>query len=238
MQRIKHHYCWIKAHSSATAIKSDIADPARYMPSAGSNGASMQLYWTEGGALLSQAQALTPPPSPGDDNVPRWGPKSAPSSHEDVAWGPKSSPAAGDDVAWGPKSAPPSGDDGVAWGPKSAQPPGEPEALAAAQETVAAMGKATAAGLDGQRTEGTDAKKPYWGPKAAGMEYAGATLVGGWQFEHALVGKGADGIRMSFSVVLGDRRQALGWLADADGQAWSADALAISLICFAAAGDF
>jgi len=157
-------------------------------------------------------------------------------SDDEVAWGPKSPEPPQDEVAWGPKAPPPLGGEDVAWGSKSAPPPGEVKSFAALQYAMGATVDVTAGA--GAPAQSADARKPYWGPKAAGMEFAGATLMGGWQFEHALVGQGPDGIRMSFSVVLGDRQRALGWLADTDGQAWSADALAISLVCFAAVGDF
>lgn len=285
MQRIKHHFCWVKAHRAAGADRADAGDAPTQGLASDADGARMQLHWTDGGILQSAAQAMTRPPAPGG-SFPRWGPKSAPPpggadiawgpksapppgeddvgwgpksapppGEDDVAWGPKSAPPPGEgDVAWGPKSAPPPGEDDVAWGPKSAPPPGEsdvawgPKSAPTPTGEAARMGlrpenlsfsaRATVPALAGERSSSAEPKRPYWGPKAAGMEFAGATLMGGWQFEHAMVGNGDDGVRLSFSVVLGDRREALTWLAEPAGQAWSADALAISLICFAAVGDF
>lgn len=76
---------------------------------------------------------------------------------------------------------------------------------------------------------------------SAPLIFAGATFAGAWQFEAPTAGRqtSADGgVSIVFQPIVGTREDALAWLYHSEaGRQWSRDALAINLMSFAAIGE-
>ncbi|MGQ3053241.1 MAG: hypothetical protein ACT6S0_15795 [Roseateles sp.] len=69
------------------------------------------------------------------------------------------------------------------------------------------------------------------------LMFAGATFMGAWQVEADPLGSAEQGVALRFMPVIGSRGDALAWRATDAGKAWASDALAISLLSFAAIGE-
>jgi hypothetical protein len=75
-------------------------------------------------------------------------------------------------------------------------------------------------------------------PMATDLMFAGATFSGAWQFErHAADGQSSVGVELQWQPVLGGRDAAIAWR-HGEGRAWCADAQELLLIAFVAVGDF
>ncbi|MFG6430655.1 hypothetical protein [Roseateles sp. LYH14W] len=69
------------------------------------------------------------------------------------------------------------------------------------------------------------------------LVFGGATFMGGWQFEADPASSDGKRVALRFMPIVGSRADALAWRATDPGKAWAKDALAISLLSFAAIGE-
>jgi hypothetical protein len=78
-------------------------------------------------------------------------------------------------------------------------------------------------------------------PSNRKMIFAGASMAGAWDFDpHEVIGGDETGgdLKHEFQVIIGNKTVAYLWLDSPEGRAWSNDAMALSLITFAAMGTF
>lgn len=224
MERIKHHFCWVKTVDGA-------AKTAR--PASGITTANLLVAWSSGaegvaapsgverfiaGGITPQHGGVPPPKSlskalaqpataamlPATASSPRT---------ESVAGSSDPASGAGDDKHGG---VPPPGP-AAASSAKSLVPPPPPV-------------------FDPELS----VKHGPVPPSQRRLVFAGASMAGAWAFDHLRLTGAPDGedLRHEFQVVLGDESDALAWLDSSSGQEWLLDAKAVSLITFAVIGTF
>jgi hypothetical protein len=228
MERIKHHFCWVKT----------VAGPRKTGPSSeGVAAADMRVAWQSAGG---------PPPSAGDAEglvqgsvTPQHAGVPPPKPKSKAAQSSKSAKAsvtpkrqhAGVPPASGKSKAGGAGRSGQAAEDKHAGvPPPNPSSASSVMTLVPPPPPVFDPALSVMNGPVPPAQKR--------MVFAGATLAGAWAFDDLrLTGAaGGEGLRHEFQVVIGDEAAAHAWLIGPEGREWLLDAKAVSLVTFAVIG--
>lgn len=266
MQRIKHHYCWVKA----VAVPGDDEHFVEAPPSeaaAAFPAGSVHIDWqNDPGAISSRLSITQTAPSANMGSMPfsATGSFSALTSEAWPALG------AGDVAAVAAQPASATGtfhalvgtpiqaissDVLIQVAPLSATGTfrvmnnrpmpaiavgdlpagGEPPAAATApfMEMTGEMFPTMAGG--GGSGGGVGVAQAMLGGAMSPMMFAGATFMGAWQVENEP--SGPTSVGLCFMPIVGSRQDALAWRDSEPGQAWAKDALAITLLSFAAIGE-
>lgn len=264
MQRIKHHYCWVKAmavpaggdpdaeasHAQALATLSagtiqiglpqDPTATASSLPTTSRPGASAQgMPFSATGHFHALEQVPWPLVSP--ETVARMlaQPASATGSFSALVDSPLPAVPAGSLNQMLPLSA--TGhfrvlsDAPVPAVAVDALPPGDLPPPAAT--VMALTGKMFAAQATGQGsiTSATGPIQSIVDDPLPPMMFAGASFMGAWQVEQDFTVPPS--VTLHFMPVVGSRQDALLWRYEGPGQEWAKGALAVSLLSFAAIGE-
>jgi hypothetical protein len=225
MEKIKQHFCWVKAVAAPRTPQA-----LTPIPAPGPNGApagadanrqgevsqriqdlfrgTMELAWTQSlarvtGDLVPVEQGNVPPPPDEQGNVP-------PPSDEQGKVPPPPVDEQGRDLP-----PPPPDEQGKV-------PPPAPVT-------------AESAGRGGAQPDQGNVPPP------SPLMFAGASFMGAWQVEaHSpTAANAADaGIALVWQPVLGSRDEAMAWKASPEGRLWCRNALALTLLSFSAIGQF
>lgn len=265
MERIKHHYCWVKV-VEATAQDVDSAGAAGPMPpnSPDTRVGMMPIAWTPRpgfGVGAIQPRSVKPPPDSstvGRNASPR-SLKPPPDSlmeptstrpPPDIAFSRPVEPAS----TRPPPDAPSDGSIGKASTkppPDSAQPKASRTSRVMTPPPAPKRGRRSQPASVGGRNATTRVDLPTDGRAVAGEHsspdgaavanwmFGGATFVAGWNFEEpAIPGlDGGHGLAIVYQPIVGSREDAFDWIASAAGRQWCQDALKVSLMSFVAMGD-
>lgn len=249
MERIKHHYCWIKAFP----IGDQPTEPPPDTDEARQPGVSLSELKPLFESTMRVAWTMLPGSTFGGAVVPPHGGVPIP-PHGGVPIPPLLEQGKFTTVTHhGP--VPPPGPI-----PQSANmfqlerlgqeldhggtPPPNPEAAAATDATSDHGGVPPAPqvpnALVAAAVRRQDAQVLHGGTPPPEMMFAGATFMGGWQLEHSRpdLGQVPLGYRIAIQPVLGDRVAATAWLDGPQGRLWRQDAVALALLAFAAIGEF
>lgn len=240
MQRIKHHYCWVKAahvpadaeppiQASSAGASAALAPTAMQIglpdvpadvstlpatPAAGARTAGWLFSAT--GHFRSLLPTPWPPVQPEDVNLLHVLPASATGTFKALAATPVPALSASDLARAQPLSA--TGHFRVL--SDAPLPAIKAEALSATGEAQVPDATAPLVALSGEMF-------------APPLMFAGATFMGAWQVEN----HPSASVALSFMPIVGSRQDALLWRDSPQGQEWAKEALAITLLSFAAIGE-